>query len=93
MLRPTPGDPWGVEQHHWNTGAEENQQLNPGGPSNRQNFKFYLGKLNKKKKFPIWCNVNFVSVFAALNNIKKQRKFSITPYGEIFYQLTYRDKI
>ena len=32
----TPGDPWGVQQHHWNTGAEENQQLNPGGPSNRQ---------------------------------------------------------
>ena len=27
MLRPTPGDPWGVEQHHWNTGAEENQQV------------------------------------------------------------------
>ena len=22
--------PWGVEQHHWNTGAKENQQLNPG---------------------------------------------------------------
>ena len=43
MLRPTPGDPWGVEQHHWNTGAEENQQLNPGGPSNRQ-------KKKKKKK-------------------------------------------
>ena len=36
MLRPTPGDPWGVEQHHWNTGAKEKQQLNPGGPSNRQ---------------------------------------------------------
>ena len=31
VLRPTPGDPWGVEQHHWNTGAKENQQLNPGG--------------------------------------------------------------
>ena len=30
VLRPTPGDPWGAEQHHWNTGAEENQQLNPG---------------------------------------------------------------
>ena len=30
VLRPTPGDPWGVEQHHWNTGVEENQQLNPG---------------------------------------------------------------
>ena len=25
MLRPTPGDPGGVEQHHWNTGAKENQ--------------------------------------------------------------------
>ena len=34
MLRPTPGDPWGVEQHHWNTGAEENQQLNPGKTHN-----------------------------------------------------------
>ena len=36
MLRLTPGDPWGVKQHHWNTGAKENQQLNPGGPSKRQ---------------------------------------------------------
>ena len=36
VLRPTPEDHWGVEQHHWNTGAKENQQLNPGGPSNRQ---------------------------------------------------------
>ena len=36
VLGPTPGDPWGFEQHHWNTGAKENQQLNPGGPSNRQ---------------------------------------------------------
>ena len=35
VLRPTPGDPWGVEQHHWNTGTNENQQLNPSGPSNR----------------------------------------------------------
>ena len=26
MLRPTPGDPRGAEQHHWNTGAKENQQ-------------------------------------------------------------------
>ena len=24
VLRPTPGVPWGVEQHHWNTGANEN---------------------------------------------------------------------
>ena len=21
VLRPTPGDPWGVEQHNWNTEA------------------------------------------------------------------------
>ena len=27
--------------------------------------------------FPIWCNVNFVSAFIALNNTKKQRKFNI----------------
>ena len=53
VLRPTPGDPWGVEQHHWNTGAKENQQLNPGGPSNRQkssgpnqlNKKLYVGAI------------------------------------------------
>ena len=31
VLRPTPGDPWGVEQHHWKTGANEIQQLNPVG--------------------------------------------------------------
>ena len=36
VLRPTPGDPWGVEQHHLNTGAKENKQLNTGGPSNKQ---------------------------------------------------------
>ena len=23
VLRPTPGYPWGVEQHHWNTGAKK----------------------------------------------------------------------
>ena len=36
VLRPTPGDPWGVEQHLWNTGVKENQQLNHGGQSNIQ---------------------------------------------------------
>ena len=30
------------------------------------------------------CNVNFVSVFTALINTKKQRKFNIAPYEEIF---------
>ena len=34
-MRPTPGDPWGAEQHHWNTGAKENKQLNPGVPSKK----------------------------------------------------------
>ena len=33
----TPGDPRGVEKHYWNNGANENQQLNPGGPSNKTN--------------------------------------------------------
>ena len=39
MLRPTRGDPWGVEQHHWNTGAEENQQLNPVGQATDKRLK------------------------------------------------------
>ena len=59
---------------------------------NPPDFKFYLDKLNNKI-FPIWCNVNFVSVFTALNNTKKQRKLNITPYGENFHQLTNWDKI
>ena len=25
VLRLTPGDPWGVEQQHWNTGAKKNK--------------------------------------------------------------------
>ena len=33
VLRPTPGDPWGVEQHHWNSGAEENQQQKSSSPN------------------------------------------------------------
>ena len=27
MLRPIPGDPLGVEQHHWNTGAKESKKI------------------------------------------------------------------
>ena len=45
------------------------------------------------KIFLIWGNVNFVSVFTALSNTKKQRKFNITPYGENFHQLIDWDKI
>ena len=29
-------------------------------------------------------SVNFVSVFTAINNTQKKRKFNITPYGKIF---------
>ena len=39
------------------------------------------------KIFLIWCNVNFVSVFTALSNTKKQRKLNITLYVENFHQL------
>ena len=52
---------------------------------NPLDFKFYLNKFNNKN-FTHRCNVNFVSTFTALNNIKKQRKFNITPYGEIFFR-------
>ena len=31
----THGHPLGFTQHHWNTGANGNQQLIPGGPRNR----------------------------------------------------------
>ena len=45
------------------------------------------------KIFLIWCNVNFVSVFTASSNTKKQRKLNITPYVENFDQLIDWDKI
>ena len=63
----------------------------------RENFIpiFFNGKKKKKKCNPaeMQCNVNFASVFTALNNTKTQRKFNITPYGENVYQLIYWDKI
>ena len=31
----TPGEPQGVKQYHWTTGAKENHQLNPEWPSNK----------------------------------------------------------
>ena len=46
LLRPTPGDPLDVEQHHWNTGAKENQQLNPVYPATDKNV---LAPINKNK--------------------------------------------
>ena len=29
------------------------------------------------KNFPIWCNVNFVSVFTALNNTKSKENWTL----------------
>ena len=57
---------------------------------NPLDFKFDLSKLIKM--LPIWCNVNFVSVFFVLFIAVKTLKINITPYGENYY-LTYRDKI
>ena len=34
----TPWSPWGVTQHHRNTGATDNLQCNPEWPSNRQDM-------------------------------------------------------
>ena len=52
-----------------------------------------MGKFFITFYYITYCNVNFVSVFIALNKTKKQRKFNITPYGGKFYYLTYQDKI
>ena len=32
----TVGDHWSANQHHWKSEANEDHQLNPGGPSNRR---------------------------------------------------------
>lgn len=42
----TPGDPWGVKQHHWYTGAKENNQLNPNEASNRKKKQARFKALN-----------------------------------------------
>ena len=34
----TPGEPQGLKQYHWITGAKENHHLNPEWPSNRQDL-------------------------------------------------------
>ena len=39
---------------------------------NRPDFKFYLGKLNKRT-FPTWCNLNLESISIAINSTKKKK--------------------
>ena len=48
---------------------------------NAPDFKFYLAKLQNKKKNPIWCNVKF-ECFHCNKQFKKQRRSNIAPYGE-----------
>ena len=45
MLRPTPGDSWGVEQHHWNTGAKEKKTTVE--PNSLLNFCYIVSILQK----------------------------------------------
>ena len=49
---------------------------------NHPDFKFNLGK-SSDKIFPLWCNVNFESVFTAIKQKaeKNRPKINITRYG------------
>ena len=59
------GDPWIVKQHHWNTEANGNHQLNPGEPRNRHKHNsdldhlmnsFSVGVIIESKPRPIGDN-------------------------------------
>ena len=58
VLRLTPGDPWGVEQQHWNTGAEENQQLNPSGRVKRKGWGYTHDCCADKNPYPHDCRAD-----------------------------------
>ena len=49
---------------------------------NPPDFEFYLGKTN----FTIWCNVNFESVFTAINKkeVKTEPKLTLHHMGKMF---------
>ena len=40
------GNPKTVQQHHWKSGAKEEHQLSPGGPSNRRKLRSQPTKMN-----------------------------------------------
>ena len=48
MLRPTPGDPWGVEQHHWNTGQKKTNSGTPVPCNTLFSENTYLNRHKKK---------------------------------------------
>ena len=56
VLRPTPGDPCGVEQPNWNTGIKENQQLN----ALRERSALVLVHLGKKGECKKCFHIPFV---------------------------------
>ena len=77
MLRPTPGDPWGVEQHHWNTGAESfnvdiinDKDLQVQLHQSKELTKdFLIGELNKNYgiKINIRLNITFMKQIEKVN--------------------------
>ena len=66
MLQPIPGDPWGVEQHHWNTGTKENQQLNV--------FVLECERVKKQEYRKKKRKMDEVNEFIDLDETRKKRK-------------------
>ena len=50
----TDGDPWSVKQHHCKSEAKEDNQLSPGGPSNRRKLRSQPTKMNSFRLGPSW---------------------------------------
>ena len=55
---------------------------------NTLDFKLYFGKLNNKI-LPIWCYVNFVAVFTALNNYTNIEENLTLHHMGICYTVTF----
>ena len=79
VLRPTPGDPWGVEQHHWNTRAKENQQLNPSVEQHHWGVEQHLWNTKAKE------NQQLNPLFIAREHFHYQIIYSLWTDGR-FYQ-------
>ena len=54
MCCKTDGNPWSVKQHHWKSEAKEDNQLSPGGPSNRRKLRSQPTKMNSFRSGPSW---------------------------------------
>ena len=96
LLRPTPGDPWGVEQHHWNTGAKENPQLSILIPTDVVQSvvhglwtsitcrlpSFFVVTALAKTNYGLICHVMFRQAFECLIG---QCWNSISPVFQVFF--------